>query len=63
MKLNHVQRELDRAASAAELLKRRVYQDGISTDLTLRILDALDTANRALSLVAMELDYRERGRL
>ena len=62
-KLNHVHLELDNAAAAAEVLKKRLYQDDIGVQLVLRILDALTHAERALSLVAMEMDYRERGRM
>ena len=62
-RVNHIQRELDHAAAAADLLKRRLYQDDIGVQLVLRIEDALAHADRALSLLAMELDYRERGRI
>ena len=54
--VNHVQRELDNAAAMAELLRKRHYADEITASMATRILDALVRADRALSLIGLELD-------
>jgi hypothetical protein len=61
--VNHVQRELDSATAAAELIRKRHHADDITAALVGRIVDALQHADRGLALLNMELDYRERGRL